>query len=411
MNNNYRQKAIFVLLGSFVLQFLSGILMSWSVAGKELTVNLGWTGIQASTPYTFAIMMMPIAMIIAGRVQNIKGARITAIIGALALGGGIILCGIANTPVTMTLTFGILASIGMGFNNIAATATPMRWFSPLKKGFVAGVIMAAINISAIVYSPTFNSLIENNGLSSAFFMLGSAIIVIAFVMALLVVEPPKEYEDLLNPIEDKEVKTASIETYNDINWKQMIRTPAFYKLFAMLAFCTAAGMMVVGHLAMIVKVQANWESGYLLVIVFAVSSSIGSLFGGSISDKIGILKMLRLAFILQAANFTFFIFYSTVPMLIVGAALTGLFFGAALPTFASATAGFFGIRNMAGNYGIVWLGFGVSGMIGPLTAGGIFDATGSYKDAFIVSIILLLIAVVITFTFAKENRVNNQSKK
>ena len=51
---------------------------------------------------------------------------------------------------------------------------------------------------------------------------------------------------------------------------------------------------------------------------------------------------------------------------------------------------------------MVFTAWGLGGIIGPLTAGKIVDTTGSYNMAYIVALVLLVIATAITFTFRKS---------
>ena len=49
------------------------------------------------------------------------------------------------------------------------------------------------------------------------------------------------------------------------------------------------------------------------------------------------------------------------------------------------------------NYGLVFTGFGVAGVIGPMLGGKIRDAYGSYHHAFTISAIMLLAGAVLAF--------------
>ncbi len=64
--------------------------------------------------------------------------------------------------------------------------------------------------------------------------------------------------------------------------------------------------------------------------------------------------------------------------------------------FPSATADFFGNKNVGKNYGVVFTAYGVAGITGALVAGQIVDMTGSYFWAFITTGILAIVAVLLT---------------
>ena len=64
---------------------------------------------------------------------------------------------------------------------------------------------------------------------------------------------------------------------------------------------------------------------------------------------------------------------------------------------SAATADFYGVRNLGVNYGLVFTGFGVAGIIGPMLAGRIRDACGNYHYAFVISAVMLLLGAALAF--------------
>jgi MFS family permease len=47
-------------------------------------------------------------------------------------------------------------------------------------------------------------------------------------------------------------------------------------------------------------------------------------------------------------------------------------------------------------------GWGLGGVIGPMTAAAVFDANKNYNMAYVIAGILLVLTFLITFTFRKE---------
>jgi OFA family oxalate/formate antiporter-like MFS transporter len=67
-------------------------------------------------------------------------------------------------------------------------------------------------------------------------------------------------------------------------------------------------------------------------------------------------------------------------------------YGTQLSVFASTTADFFGTRNLGLNYGVLFTAWGIAGILGPIIAAQVFDATGDYQYAFYAAGVLALIA-------------------
>ena len=74
------------------------------------------------------------------------------------------------------------------------------------------------------------------------------------------------------------------------------------------------------------------------------------------------------------------------------ALLFGLGFGARSSIAATMASEIFQGRHLALIYGLITVGTGIGGTIGPWFGGYVFDKTGSYTIAFLLSILALLIA-------------------
>jgi OFA family oxalate/formate antiporter-like MFS transporter len=190
----------------------------------------------------------------------------------------------------------------------------------------------------------------------------------------------------------------------------MLKTANFYKLFIMLALASSAGLMIIGHAATIAKVQAGWQGGFLLVIILSFFNTMGRFLGGSISDKIGRSNTMKLVFLIQALNMLVFSVYTTVVPLCFGIIIAGFCYGTIFSVFPSTTADLFGLKHFGGNYGSVFLAWGIGGVIGPMTAARIVDITGSYNMSYIVACILTVLALVISFTLKSPRNAAYEQK-
>ncbi|MDR5659981.1 OFA family MFS transporter [Serpentinicella sp. ANB-PHB4] len=396
MHNFSENKGLKILLAATGINFVSGLLYIWSVISKNLVRDLNWTSKEASLPYTVATLFMVISMIVIGKLQDNKGPRFTATIGSLFLGIGFILSGLTINPVIMIITFGVLTGSGMGTLNLATISTPAKWFSTSKKGMITGTVAAGVGLSSILYSPLSNYLIDHIGTSKTFIYIGIFALVIAGLLSQVLENPPSDFIAKENP------HKRSMPSF-DVQWKEMIKKIDFYKLWAMLAFSSSAGLMIIGHVANIAMVQADWEGGFLLVIILATFNTLGRFFGGSISDKIGRINLMRTIFILQGVNMFLFARFSSVTPLVVGVAVAGLCYGATFSVFPATLSDMYGTKNFGINYGLLFTGWGFGGLIGPMTGAAIFDATNSYAYAYFAAFVLLAISLMISYTIKKPD--------
>ena len=76
----------------------------------------------------------------------------------------------------------------------------------------------------------------------------------------------------------------------------------------------------------------------------------------------------------------------------IGSAVAGIAYGAVFSLFPTTTAEFFGMKNLGVNYGMIFTGWGIAGVVGPILGGMVADKTGSYSYGYIVAGIFLVIA-------------------
>lgn len=393
-------KAWKVLLVATGVNFLAGLLYIWSVLSKGLMNELQWTSTQASLPYTVATVSFVIAMAMFGKMQDTRGPRICATIGGILIGIGLVLSGLTKDPLVMALTFGIITGAGVGMAATSTTPPAIKWFPLEKRGMITGIVFAGVAFAAMVYAPLINYLLSEFGISYSFIILGIGTGALMIILAQFLINPPAGYLPRL--VDSSDIPISSTNTIGkDYNRKDLLKSLDFYKLWIMLAFSSSTGLMIFGHATNIAKVQASWEGGYLLVILLALFNVIGRLLGGTVSDKIGRFNVMRVMFLIQALNMLLFSTYQSIPLLSLGIAIAGICYGGSFTVFSATTADFYGMKYFGANYGMLFTAWGVGGVIGPMTAASILDATYSYNSAYIVACALLVIAFVIAFTIKK----------
>jgi OFA family oxalate/formate antiporter-like MFS transporter len=109
-------------------------------------------------------------------------------------------------------------------------------------------------------------------------------------------------------------------------------------------------------------------------------------------------------FALQAVLVSTFVYTTTWSTIMVYAvmALIGLCFGANFALFPSATADFFGTKNVGVNYGAVFTAYGVGGILGPMLSANLVPAAATVSDyampGLIIGILVGIAAIMALFT-------------
>ena len=116
-----------------------GVLYTWSLFKATIEKEFGWQGSQLNDPYALCCLVFAFAMIFAGRCQDKFGPRVTATVGGLLVGAGMVLISTTSSYQTWLLGFGVLVGLGIGCGYSSATPPALKWFPPAKTGLVAGL--------------------------------------------------------------------------------------------------------------------------------------------------------------------------------------------------------------------------------------------------------------------------------
>jgi len=389
MNN----KAIRILAAGCGINLCIGVLYTWSVF-KNALIDLGWSHTQASLPYTITIVTLSLALLVAGRVQDQFGPKKVLMIGTLMAGIGMVLSSLSISPINLCLSFGVLTGMGIGFSYACLNPTAMKWFHASRKGMVNGVLATAFGLAALYLAPLASFLISKFDLQVSLQMLGVGLLVIAFPLACSFTNPPTDFKPV--PARAKQ-KLQVVKPSDDMAWRDMLSTRPFYLLWFAYAFGASAGLMIIANITSIAAAQASIMDGAYLVVALAIFNSGGRLATGLLSDKIGALKTLSLAMLLQTVNMLLFSQFDSSLALIIGAGLAGIGYGTLLAVFPSVMADLYGLKNFGTNYGILYTAWGVGGFIGPVLAGWSVDTFGRYDLAYSLCAALVFVAAILLF--------------
>ena len=395
-----------VLWSAIGISIVLGLLYVWSVISKGLQDELGWTSTQASMPYTVFTISMAIGFFVSGRIQDKHGPRICVAAASILMGIGLLISGLFTTPALVMIGFGVINGFGVGAGNVSSLSPSLKWFPYSKKGMVSGAVLAGIGFSAVIYSPLSNYLLGAVGVSNSFLIFGAVAFAFIFVLSFNMYDPPLGYD---REAGQKDVpvlkeKTGATVTGEDVSTRDMLKTPNFYLLFILFAISSASGLMIIGHAAKIVQVQAFWDGGFLLVIVLSIFNTLGRFLGGMISDKVGRTKTLIIILAIQAVNMLLFGLYGNLATVAIGILAAGFCYGSIFSVMPALTSDLYGLKNFGANYGTVFLAWGIGGIIGPMTAARIFDTTGAYNTSYLIACALSVAAIIIVFAMRKEIR-------
>lgn len=382
----------FVMFGAIVAQLCLGSIYAWTIFQTALFENdpYQWEKLLTQLPFSVGLASFAFFMIFAGKWQDKVGPTKVATIGGILLGVGYILAGLVDIIsagneligfLWLALTYGVIGGAGIGFAYVCPIAALVKWFPDLK-GLITGIAVAGFGAGALIFTQVETALIPEDGtVSFAFLILGVLYLVLVVGSAQLLRNPPLDWTppDHMKTASQKAAPTKG----SDKEPVEMIKTPEFWLLWSMFVLAAAAGLMTIGNVKSFVQIKNPAIDAVMAATIagiLAIFNAAGRIVWGAISDRIGrTITMILMFSTLGAAMFFFGLqpANADIIMLTIGASLIGFCFGGNFALFPSATADYFGTKNLGSNYGLVFTAYGVAGVLGPFLAG-IMD----YEDVF-----------------------------
>lgn len=393
-----------VTMAGLGINLALGILYTWSIFKQEIKESVmaqdgvfNWDIASLNDPFAVCCLMFTVAMVFAGRIQDKLSPRLTAVIGGILTGAGLMVISQSNALIAWVLGFGVLTGLGLGFGYASATPPAIKWFPASKTGMIAGLVVAGFGLASVYIAPLSNFLIAKFGLSQSMFIFGVSFLVVVCFLATFLVNPPEGYVPAGTPTTTAAGAAAKPST--DFSPLQVLKSVAFYKLWFMYFIGAGAALIIIGGVAGMAK-QSMGDLAWIVVALMAIGNAGGRIAAGIVSDRIGRTRTLLIMMSLQAAVIfsLLFIGESQGLILVAAATMVGFNYGTNLSLFPSVTKDYFGLKNFGMNYGLMFSAWGIGGFIFPRVAQMIVAQTGSQQTTYLLCSILLVLSALVSLT-------------
>lgn len=383
-----------VVIAGVVILMCLGVAYSWGVFLLPIERDMGWGRAKISFAVSVLLLVFSIFMVIGGLLEKKIGPCKTACLGGILVGLGWIMASFAHSPFVLSLCYGVIAGMGTGLSYMPSISSGVKWF-PDKKGLVTGIIVFGFGFGTAFLSPLITKLINLYGWRITMRACGIAFGLIITLAAQLL-KIPSISDNTKNVNQNNEDAFSPIE---------MLKTNSFKIMFLTYLISMIAGMMTIGHLvAFIVDKKFNAMQGALALTILSVFNGVGRITFGYASDIWGGKKVLILLFALIGLSMFALYHCGSLPVIYVFSALIGLCFGGFLALYPVLTLEYFGQRDFAINYGLIFVGYGVGCFLGPLIGGWVYDMTKSYLTAFYFAGTLALAGCVMVCLLRKPEK-------
>lgn len=389
-----------VLVCAVLINLHLGLSYAWSVFAGALVSQEGWTNAQAALPSTIMAVSYSLSMLLFGFFQEKYGPRLTLHIGALLMGGGLLVAAQFMTAAGVAFGYGVLHGCGVGACFSTTSATVLKWIPPENQGRVSGLISSVYGMSSVLMAVVAEFFIERGGIQQAFHVIGAAIIVVVFLAGSFfrLPEPGQGYAKAVKTVGGAE----EIPLAEELDCQGMVRTRTFWLLLGTYIFGASAALVPINHISMITNMQGGLSSGYIFVSILSVCNCVGRFGGGFLADRFSARKVLMVIAALNLVNLLLFGTYTSAAAFTAGCIIDGLHCGAIMALTPVLVSKLFGAKYCAQNYGLIaCLGF-VNGFIGSQLAGMLADRFGSFQYGYLICGVYLAMAVFFTWRLPKK---------
>ena len=378
---------------SLLLMTIGGAGMySITVVLPRIQAEFGVARADAALPYTLTMIGFGFGGILMGRLSDRFGVMVPVLVGGVGLGSGFIAAGAASNMWLFNLAQGLL----MGLLGTAATFAPLvadtsKWFNR-RRGIAVAICMSGNYVAGAVWPPLMQHFIELAGWRATYVGVGVFCLVSMLPLALVLRRPPPRTVVLPAPAAARD---AAPNTARPLGLAP--GTLQALLCVAGVSCCVAMSMPQVHIVAYCSDLGIGPARGAEMLSLMLGLGVVSRLVSGVISDHIGGLRTLLLGSVLQGVALLLFVPSDGLVSLYVVSALFGLFQGGIVPSYALIVREYFAPHEAGARVGTVLMAtlFGMA--LGGWMSGAIFDATGSYRAAFVNGIGWNLLNLSIAF--------------
>ena len=377
-------------LGYLVVAYGSSHLVIVSL--KPMADLYGWPRWIPSLAYSALMIGAGVGGIIMGLWADRTSIRWPAMLGAVMVGGGVIVASHAPEHWTLIASCGLLVGLlgtSTAFSPMLANIT--RWFDR-RRGMAIAITASGQALAGACWPLIFEPSIASMGWQETWRIYGYFAILVMLPITFAFRRPVPRQPDggaaIAGGRAERPAPVRPVVPYNLVL--------ALLSL-AIVGCCVAMAMPMVHLIAYCSDLGFSTASGARMLSLLLFCSAMSRLFFGLVSDRIGGLKTILMGSAAQAVALGLFTLVGTETSLYMVSGLFGLVFGGIVPAYALAVRELFPARDTGWRMGVVFL-FGTGGMaLGGFLGGWVYDLAGHYHIAFLVGVafnVVNLVAIV-----------------
>jgi MFS family permease len=377
------QRYVLIYVTWFLLMMMLGSVYTYSIYRPVIEDQFNLSATLSGIPYMLSLASYAVSMYLTG-----KGLRVISIKRFIHVGGFLFVLAwlgtsLSQTLIMFTLFYGLIMGVSVGILYGCALQFVQR-YGKQHVGFFIGIMLLAFGLSSVILSPVASWVIGTYSITTLFtgYTLASASIVFPLYF--------------LYP-NDSPLNASNNQTNGP-----------FIRLLLIFTFATMIGLTMIG----LTNVIGLFEYGYsplnvaLAISGFALLNAVSRpLFGWGL-DRFGFTKMAILSIGLMGLASIIGVFNQGHSWLLflLSYGLYWFNLGAWLSLMPNYIKQKHGKEQYAALYGKVFLGYGISAIIGTLASSIVMDLFGNSTSIYIL---ILSILLILGFLIQKESQAQN----
>ena len=383
--------------GAFVTFAISAALMhSYAVFLVAFLEEFRWSRAETSLAYSVSAFVSGASAPFVGALVDRLGPR-----RLVPLGGGVLALGLLGSAYVHALwqlivLYGVLMTVGANCLGLVVFVPMLSRRFVSNRGMVISIVQSANGFARAVSAPVAQLLISTIGWRHAYLAQAALMGALVWPLAALFQRDEKP-APVVSPGRSSAPAGETVDRPARPDWTlaEAMATPHFWLLFTVY-LCTGLGSFFVSLHQLAFAVDAGFDKLYAASVLGlgALLSVAGVIVTGTLSDYIGRELSAVLAYGVSIIGVICALFITGPDhawLLWIHACFFGLTWGARGPAVTAKTADLFPGPNLGAILGVITVGTGIGSAVGAWGAGWIFDISGSYRLAFVASIVSYLI--------------------
>ncbi len=395
----------------FIYGFAALVNYTYTIYAPFILEEMKWTRADLGQVYSIFLLTMLVVGVASGWLIDRFGPRLIIMIGAVLGGIGMALFSTMQSMTQAYVYFAGLTAGSLALQFLIPTQTlARRWF--LRRAALAtGLIMSVFGIIGAVFFPLLAKLATQYGWRDMVLWSGIGIETLIFLLALLVVRDKPESMGLnMDGMSDEQAKALGAwgggvhEPH--MTRGEALKTPQFWIVTLGMSFIGMIFVGFMGHITMVgISVGMDAAQAATVMTAFALPSVAGRLCGGWLADRLGKRRVFVVFGTISGLLYVYaWAFANNATHLYAFAIMFGLASSPILVTVAPFLGDLYGRFHLASILGLFGVIQGGISAAGPIIAGRMAEALGSYNAYFLLGTLANVVFAVAVF-LVKPTRV------